>query len=102
LKRNLQLREKRTFKFDQKRDEYCTLENFTEIYRDINFHMTRTKVCTKLPVEHAFNFAGEICDEKEKQGKVYQYRMDHPGKVMFVDETGANKNQGKDGNIDGM
>jgi hypothetical protein len=28
--------------------------------------------------------------------------MDHPGKVIFVDEIGANKNQGEDGNIGGM
>jgi hypothetical protein len=40
LKQNPQLQEKRTFKFDQKRDEYFTLENFTEMYRYIYFHMT--------------------------------------------------------------
>jgi hypothetical protein len=28
--------------------------------------------------------------------------MDHPEKVMFVDETGTNTNQGKDGNIGGI
>jgi hypothetical protein len=34
LKYNPQLREKRTFKFDQKRDENYTLGNFTGMYRD--------------------------------------------------------------------
>jgi hypothetical protein len=72
------------------------------MYRDIYFHMTRTKVCTRLLEEHAFYFAGEIRDEKEKQGRVPWYRMDNPGKLMFVDSTGANTNQGKYGNIGGM
>jgi hypothetical protein len=80
LKRNPQLWEKRTFKFDQKRDEYCMLEKFTEMYRDIYFHMMPTKVCTMPPEEHAFNFAGEFCDEKEKQGRVSRYRMDYQAK----------------------
>jgi hypothetical protein len=35
LKQNPQLREKRIFKFDQKCDQYCTLEKFTEMYRYI-------------------------------------------------------------------
>jgi hypothetical protein len=102
LKRNPQLRKKRTFKFNQKRHVYCTLQNFKDMYRYMYFHMTRTNVCTKLPEEHVLDIAGEICDKKEKKGRVYRYRMDHPCKVMFVDETGANTNEGKDGNISGM
>jgi cytochrome oxidase Cu insertion factor (SCO1/SenC/PrrC family) len=102
LKRNPQLREKRTFKFDQKRDEYCTLEKFTDMYRNMYFHMVRTKIATKLDAERSFDVAGNVCDDDDDQGRKSKYKMDHPEKVVFVDETGVNTNQGKYGNIGGI
>jgi hypothetical protein len=72
------------------------------MYRDMYFHMVQIKITTKLDKDRAFDAAGNFCDDKDAQGRKSKNKMDHPEKVMFVDETGADTNQGKDGNIGGI
>jgi hypothetical protein len=64
--------------------------------------MVRTKIATKLDTERTFDVACNFCDNNDVQGRTPKYKMDHPEKVVFVDETGANTNQGKGANISGM
>jgi hypothetical protein len=87
---------------DIKRSTWCTVENFMSMYTIIYPQMVDCGVAELLDSEIMYNRQGnETNDVSEIWGRPTKYRMLHPGRCVFVDETGCNTNQTDDGNYGG-
>jgi hypothetical protein len=89
--------------FALKRDDWCTKENFAELYDDIFTTMVRAGVTMELP-KHVFqDKEGNtfLYDDPKRLGRKTKYKLTHPERVLFVDEVGENTSQKQDGHIGG-
>ncbi len=103
LKQNMQfIKSKKGVKFDSKRADWCTYQNFEIMYKEVYEEMVQCGVASKLDEAVWFSKAGDIVeDEKDAFGLKSQYFLLHANRVIFVDEVGNNTSQANDGNIGG-
>ena len=88
--------------FESKRaDDWCTHHNFSIMYRGVYEEMVKGGIATKQPDEIFLNSDGDPTDEKSASGLPTKYTMQHPEKLIFVDEVGSNTSTTKDGNLGG-
>jgi hypothetical protein len=96
---------KKAVKFDNKRAEWCTYQNFKVMYDEVYKELVKAGIASMLPATEDskhFNKKGEIVHEtNDAFGLPTRYIMKRPDKLIFVDEVGSNTNTSKDGNIGG-
>ena len=96
------VRGKRLVKFDAKRAEWCTHDNFQTMYDTVYNEMVTGGIAEKLDVEVMHDRKGETVNNVEDSfGLPTMYKLLHPEKLIFVDEVGSNTSQTKDGNVGG-
>lgn len=87
---------------DANRKTYCVKENFMRMYDNVYNHMTEAGVAIKIEKEIMLDKNGtEVFSRDEIYGLPTQYLMTRPDNVVFMDETGCNTNQKKDGKVGG-
>jgi len=102
LKRNPILSTKKAVRFDSQRDDWCTLENFSFMYKEIYAKMVESRVAIELDKEQWVSKEGIIVhSEEEAFGRKTKYLVTRPEYIVFVDETGDNTSQKNDGNVNG-
>ena len=102
MKRNGHLiKSKKAVKFESKRADWCTHHNFSIMYREVYEEMVKGGIATKQPDEIFLNSNGDPTDENSASGLPTKYVMQHPEKLIFVDEVGSNTSTTKDGNVGG-
>ncbi len=103
MKRNGDLvKAKKGVKFDSKRADWCTHQNFQLMYQEVYKEIASTGIARKLDSEVFLDKYGNIT-ENEEEGfalKTHCY-LEQPDKLIFVDEVGSNTSQANDGNIGG-
>ena len=96
---------KKAVKFDSKRADWCTYQNFKVMYDEVYKELVKGGIATKLAETEGailFNKKGDIVEKTEDAfGLSTRYIMNRPDKLIFVDEVGSNTNTSKDGNIGG-
>jgi hypothetical protein len=96
------IRSKRSVKFEAKRAEWCTYENFSEMYDHIYEAMVKHGIASKCNTKVKLDKAGDIVDFSDEAFAVpMQYLMQRPDKLIFVDEVGSNTCTTKDGHVGG-
>ena len=96
------IRSKRSVKFESKRAEWCTFENFSEMYDHIYEAMVLHGIASKVDTKVLLNKEGSIVEEPtEAFGLPTQYLLQRPDKLIFVDEVGSNTSTTKDGHVGG-
>jgi hypothetical protein len=103
MKRNKHLiASKKAVKFDSKRADWCTYNNFETMYNEVYEEMVKGGIAWKLNSSVKLNKAGSIVEHTHEQfGLETKYDLLRPDKLLFVDEVGSNTSQTKDGNIGG-
>jgi hypothetical protein len=103
LKRNHHMiSRKRAVNFESKRAEWCTYDNFLQMYEGVYEEMAERGIASKLDTKVWVDKKGSIVEhEAEGFGLPTQYLMQRPDKLLFVDEVGSNTSTTKDGNIGG-
>jgi hypothetical protein len=103
MKRNRHLiRSKKGVKFEAKRAEWCTYDNFVQMYEEVYKQMVACGIASKVDRKVHVDKSGNIVEfEADSYGLPTQYLMQRPDKVLFVDEVGSNTSTTKDGNIGG-
>ena len=103
LKRNHHaIRSKRAVKFEVKRAEWCTYDNFLQMYEGVYKEMAECGIASRLETKVRVDKKGSIVElEEESFGLPTKYLMQRPDKLLFVDEVGSNTSTTKDGNIGG-
>ncbi len=103
MKRNRHIiRSKRSVKFESKRAEWCTYENFSVMYDEVYSAMVETSIASKLDTKVMLDKSGEIVEHAEEAfGLPTQYIIQRPDKLVFVDKVGSNTSTTKDGNVGG-
>jgi hypothetical protein len=93
---------KRAVKFEAKRAEWCTYDNFKCMYDGIYREMARGGIANELAKAVFLDKQGEIVETKEEAfGLPTKYMISRPDKLVFVDEVGSNTSTTKDGNVGG-
>ena len=101
-KRHPELKTKKAVKFDAKRDDWCTYDNFVAMYDGVYAAMVKSGVAIELPNEVKVTLDGTITDnEAEMYGRKTKYLLTKPEYILFVDEVGCNTSQKNDGNVGG-
>jgi hypothetical protein len=96
------IKSKRAVKFEAKRAEWCTYENFKCMYNGIYKEMARGGIASELSTAAYLNKQGKIVETKEESfGLPTKYIIHRPDKLVFVDEVGSNTSTTKDGNVGG-
>ncbi len=97
------IRSKRSVKFEAKCAEWCTHENFSEMYNHIyDDAMVAKGIASKLDSYVFLNKVGSIVEFAEESfGLAIRYMMQRPDKLHFVDEVGSNTSTTKDGHVGG-
>ncbi|KAI2490799.1 hypothetical protein MHU86_23764 [Fragilaria crotonensis] len=95
------IKSKKAVKFESKRADWCTHHNFSIMYREVYEEMVKGGIATKQTDEIFLNRDGEPTNENAASGLPTSYMMQHPDKVIFVDEVGSNTSTTKDGNVGG-
>jgi hypothetical protein len=89
-------------RFDSKRDDWCTFDNFELMYAGEYSAMVKSGVAIELPEKVMVNSNGSITEEKkESVGRETRYILTRPEYAFFVNEVGCNTSQKSDGNIGG-
>jgi hypothetical protein len=89
-------------RFDMKRNEWCKSENFRQIYDVIYEKLAEKVLAEKWEEEKMLDKEDNIVtDEADMYGRPTKYRLNHPEKLIFVDEVGDNTSQANDGNKTG-
>ena len=103
MKRNGHLiKSKKAVKFDPKRADWCTYQNFQTMYKEVYNEMVKGGIAVKLPSNVFLNKKGdEVQEEKDSFGLPTRYILQHPDNLLFVDEVGSNTSTSKDGNVGG-
>lgn len=103
MKRNNHLiKAKKGVKFDSKRADWCTYQNFQLMYYEVYEAMVSAGIASKLDAPVWFDKSGNIVEHEENGfGLQSKYYVLKPDKLLFVDEVGNNTSQAKDGNIGG-
>ena len=96
------IRSKRSVKFEAKRAEWCTYENFSEMYAHIYEAMVEHGIASKCDTKVKIDKQGEIVEHSDEAfGLPTQYLIQRPDKLLFVDEVGSNTCTTKDGHVGG-
>ncbi|KAI2504990.1 hypothetical protein MHU86_9433 [Fragilaria crotonensis] len=93
------IKSKKAVKFESKRADWCTHHNFSIMYREVYEEMVKGGIATKQTDEIFLNRDGEPTNENAASGLPTSYMMQHPDKLIFVDEVGSNTSTTKDGNV---
>jgi hypothetical protein len=94
------VRAKTCIKFDSKGADWCTYQNFKEMYREVYKEMVEGGEASKLIEPTQFDKTGNIVDaEEEVFGLKSDYILLYPEKLLFADEVGNNTSQANDGNV---
>jgi hypothetical protein len=102
-KRHPEINTKRAVKFDSKRNDWCTLENFEKMHQWVYAAMVNSNVAIKLPEKKMVQLDERITDNKEEGvGRETEFILTRPEYVLFVDEVGCNTSQKSDGNVGGQ
>jgi len=103
MKRNSHLiKAKKGVKFDSKRADWCTYQNFQLMYDEVYEAMVAAGIASKFDDPAWFDKLGNIVEDEENCfGLKSKYYLLRPDKLLFVDEVGSNTSQAKDGNIGG-
>jgi hypothetical protein len=103
MKRNKHLvKAKKAVKFDSKRADWCTYQNFELMYNEVYEAMVAEGIAMRLESPTLFDKSDHIVeDESDAFGLPTKYFLLRPDKLLFVDEVGSNTSQVKDGNIGG-
>jgi hypothetical protein len=87
---------------DQNRINWCTYQNFHNMYDGVYKSMVKAGVAVETAEEVMYDNRGNQVFEKEKMfGRPTKFKLTKPQNVIFVDETGCNTNQKTDGHIGG-
>lgn len=97
------IRSKKAVKFECKRAEWCTYENFLTMYQEVYEEMVTGGIAVKLDDKVWLSMNGETVDKDDTSafGLPTSYKIIRPDKMLFVDEVGSNTSQTKDGNVGG-
>ncbi len=102
-KRHPEINTKRAVRFDSKRDDWCSYENFEKMYSRVYSAMVRSNVAIELPEKVMVTLDGRVTDKKEESyGRETTFLLTHPEYIFFVDEVGCNTSQKSDGNVGGQ
>jgi hypothetical protein len=89
--------------FDSKRDNWCRLDNFQDMYDCVYEKLVEAGIADKLYGEKWLDKHGNIIDnEADAYGQKTKYLLKHPEKLLFVDEVGENISQKDDDNAGGQ
>ena len=102
-KRHPEINSKRAVRFDSKRDDWCTIENFEKMYKGVYAAMVDAKVAIQLEEEVFVKPDGTITEkEEESVGRKTKFLLTRPEYCLYVDEVGCNTSQKSDGNVGGQ
>jgi hypothetical protein len=81
------IRSKRGVKFEAKRVERCTYNNFLQMYEEVYTQMVACGIASKVATKVHVNKSGNVFVELEADGYGLptQYLMHRRDKVLFVD-----------------
>jgi len=104
MKRNKHLvTSKKAVKFDSKRADWCTYQNFETMYTEVYEEMVKGGIANKLNSSVKLSKEGLIVEHTHEQfGLDTKYDLIRQDKLLFVDEVGSNTSQKKDGIIGGQ
>jgi hypothetical protein len=93
---------KNAVRFDSKRDDWCRLENFADMYDVVFEKLVQSGVAEKLDHFGWRDIENNIVNtEAEACGRQTGYSLVHPDKLVFFEEVGENILQSGDGNDGG-
>ena len=103
MKRNKDLvTAKHGVKFESKRADWCTYNNFEAMYEQVYKEMVAGGIAVEFPNKEWLNKEGVVVlEEKDALGLQTKYNLIRPDRLLFVDEVGSNTSQTKDGNVGG-
>jgi len=97
------LKTKKAVRFDSQRDDWCSVENFEAMYKEVYESMVSSGVAVKFDKEKFLDAEGNIVhSEAEAFGRKTKDLLTQPEYVFFVDEVGDNTLQKNDGNVGGQ
>jgi len=77
--------------FDSNRDNWCTYDNFAQMYNNVYEIMVDTSVAVKLDAAAWFNKDGnEVPTEENTFGQQSSYKWTCLDLVLFMDKVGDN------------
>ena len=83
------IRSKRSIKFEAKRAEWCTYNNFRTMYDEIYEQMANRGIACKVNQKLLLRKDGETVEHWHKAfGLATEYMMQRPYKLLFADEVG--------------
>jgi hypothetical protein len=86
-------------RFDMKRNEWCKLENFKQMYNVIYPKLSEIGISEMWETEKMLDKGGNIVtDETYMCGRPTKFNLVKPNKLPFVDEVGVKTTQANDGN----
>jgi hypothetical protein len=94
---------KKAVRFDSKRDEWCRLDNFEDMYEDVYGRFLEAGIAEKLD-EAVWRDKDNtiVVTQAEAYGRKTQYSLLHPEYLVMVDEVEENISQKGDGNDGGQ
>jgi Fe-S-cluster formation regulator IscX/YfhJ len=94
---------KKAVRFDSKRDEWCHLDNFEDMYDDVYETLCEAGIAEKLD-EAAWRDKDNniVGTQAEAYGRNTQYSLLNPEYLVMVDEVGEHISQKGDGNAGGQ
>ena len=96
------IKAKKGIRFDDKRADWCTHANFKSMYEEVYSEMVAGGIAMKLDTPVWLSSVGKIVKSKEEAfGMKTKFILNHPHKLLFVDEVGSNSSQAKDGSCGG-
>ena len=102
-KRHPEINSKKAVRFDSKRDDWCTYENFEKMYNGVYKAMVDARVAIELEEEVFVKVDGTITEnEEESYGRKTKFLLTQPKYCLYVDEVGCNTSQKSDGNVGGQ
>jgi hypothetical protein len=94
------IRSKRSIKFEAKRAEWCTYNNFSAMSDEIYEQMANRGVACKVNWKLLLSKDREIVEHQHKAfGLPTEYMMQRPDKLLLVNEVGSNTSTTKDRNL---
>jgi hypothetical protein len=94
---------KKAVRFDSKRDDWCRLDNFEDMYDDVYERLWEAGIAEKLDEAVWRDKDNNIVEtQAEAYGRKTKYSLLHPEYLVMVDEVGENISQKGDGNAGGQ
>jgi hypothetical protein len=88
--------------FDMKRNEWCKLENFDQLYDFICYNISEKGLAEVwYTAKMLENQGNEVTHKDDMYGRPTKLCLTHPEKLIFVDEVGDKTSQANDGNKTG-